>query len=151
RGEAPSRPIAPVADAAGRPANHVSISHVGPDPVWPRGHRRRGRLVDLAVSGPHRLTLVLRFADVGVATYASLRVVGPPAKSVTWVVEEPILLAALATLGEALPDPRESEARREAIDRALSLGSFAAPDTELELAYRLGVLLIAAPAWQLLR
>ena len=39
-------------------------------------------LVDVAV------TLVLRFADVGIATYASLRVVGQPARTVTWAVQE---------------------------------------------------------------
>ena len=47
------------------------------------------------MSEPDRLTLVLRFADVGIATYASLRIVGQPSRTVTWVVEEPILLAAL--------------------------------------------------------
>ena len=67
------------------------------------------------MSDPHRLTLVLRFADVGVATYASLRIIGQPSRSVTWAIEEPILLAALEELGDALPDPRESETRREAM------------------------------------
>jgi CHAT domain len=104
----------------------------------------------VAVSDSERLTLVLRFADVGVATYASLRVVGQPARTVTWVVEEPILLAALEELADALPDPHAAEDRREAVDRALSTGPFAAPATELMVAYRLGVLLIAAQAWQLL-
>jgi hypothetical protein len=37
------------------------------------------------MSGPDRLTLVLRFADVGIATYASLRVVGQPSRTVAWV------------------------------------------------------------------
>lgn len=104
----------------------------------------------MAVSDPQRVTLVLRFADVRVATYASLRVVGQPSRTVTWVVEEPILLAALAELADALPDPRASETRREAIGRALTRGPFAAPATELTVAYILGVLLIAAPGWQLL-
>ena len=49
-----------------------------------------------------------------------------------------------------LPEPRESESRRDAIERALSTGPFAAPDTELTVAYILGVLLIGAPGWQLL-
>jgi hypothetical protein len=49
----------------------------------------------VAVTGPQRQTLVLRFADVGVATYASLRVVGEPARTVTWVVEDANLIAAL--------------------------------------------------------
>lgn len=102
------------------------------------------------MSDADRLTLVLRFADVGVASYASLRVVGQPSKTVTWVVEEPILLAALQELAEALPEPRAAESRRDAIERALTRGPFAAPDTELTAAYVLGVLLIAATGWQLL-
>jgi CHAT domain len=107
-------------------------------------------VVDLAISDPDRLTLVLRFADVGVATYASLRVIGEPSQTVTWVVEEPLLLAALQELDDALPEPRASEGRHEAIERALARGPFAMPHTELTVAYILGVLLIASPAWQLL-
>jgi hypothetical protein len=102
------------------------------------------------MSDPDRLTLVLRFADVGIATYASLRVVGQPSRTVTWVVDEPILLAALRELDDALPEPRASESRRDAIERALTRGPFAAPGTELRIAYILGVLLIASPGWQLL-
>ena len=49
----------------------------------------------MVVTGLQRQTLILRFADVGVATYASLRVVGQPSRTVTWVVEEPTLVAAL--------------------------------------------------------
>ncbi len=97
-----------------------------------------------------RLTLVLRFADVGVATYASLRVVGQPWRTVAWVVDEPLLLTALSQLTDALPEPRESEGRRDAIERALSRGPFASPDTELTVAYILGLLLIGAAGWQLL-
>ncbi|WP_372509697.1 CHAT domain-containing protein [Mycobacterium alsense] len=95
-------------------------------------------------------TLVLRYADLGIATYASLRLVGHPAKTVNWVVEEPILLAALQELAEALPEPRGSESPRDAIERALARGPFAAPDTELTVAYILGVLLIDTRGWQLL-
>jgi hypothetical protein len=108
-------------------------------------------MVDMAVTEQSLATLVLRFADVGVATYGSLRVIGQPDKVVTWVIEEPILLAALDELAGALPDPAGDETRAQAIKRALSTGPFAAPETELELAYRLGVLLIAQPAWELLR
>jgi hypothetical protein len=97
-----------------------------------------------------RLTLVLRFADLGIATYASLRIVGQPSRTVTWVVEEPILLAALQELVEALPEPHGSESRHDAIERALARGAFSAPDTELTIAYILGVLLIGAAGWQLL-
>ena len=105
------------------------------------------------MNDPDRLTLVLRFADVGIATYASLRVVGQPSRTVTWVIEEPLLLAALRELDDALPEPRESESRRPniaAIERALTRGPFAAPHTELTVAYILGVLLIDSRGWQLL-
>jgi hypothetical protein len=102
------------------------------------------------MSDTDRLTLVLRFADVGIVTYASLRVVGQPSRTVNWVVEDPILLAALQELVGALPEPHGSESRRDAIERALTTGPFAAPDTELTIAYILGVLLIGAPGWQLL-
>lgn len=97
-----------------------------------------------------RLTLVLRYADVGIATYGSLRIVGQPAKTVNWVVEEPILLAAIQELTAALPEPHGTETRRDAIERALASGPFAAPDTELTVAYILGVLLIGQVGWQLL-
>ena len=95
-------------------------------------------------------TLVLRFADVGVATYASLRIVGQPDRTVTWVVHEPILLAALEELKGALPDPEGDETLADALDRALTRGPFATTRGELTLAYILGVLLISEPAWQLL-
>jgi hypothetical protein len=102
------------------------------------------------MSNPDRLTLVLRYADVGIATYASLRIVGQPGRTAAWVVEEPLLLAALQELDGALPEPHGSESRRDAIERALATGPFAAPDTELTLAYILGVLLIGTSGWQLL-
>lgn len=94
--------------------------------------------------------LVLRFADVGVATYASLRVVGRPERTVTWVVHEPILLAALEELKGALPDPEGDESLSEALNRALTRGPFATAQSELTLAYILGVLLISDTAWQLI-
>jgi hypothetical protein len=102
------------------------------------------------MSDPGRLTLVLRYADLGIATYASLRIVGQPSRTVAWVVEEPILLAALQELADALPEPRDSESRRDAIERALARGPFATPDAELTAAYILGVLLIGTAGWQLL-
>lgn len=95
-------------------------------------------------------TLVLRFADVGTATYGSLRVVGEPTRTLTWVIEEPLLLAALAELDAALPEPTSGESLADALARALTNGPFAAPDTELLVAYRLGVLLLSEAAWQLL-
>lgn len=96
------------------------------------------------------LTLVLRFADVGVATYASLRVVAEPSRTVTWVVEEPTVAAALERLAEALPDPREAETQREAVERAITTGPFASPSAELDLARVLGSQLLPASAWRLL-
>ncbi|KUI47858.1 hypothetical protein AU198_22520 [Mycobacterium sp. GA-1199] len=95
-------------------------------------------------------TLVLRFADVGVATYAALRVVGDPSRTVTWVVEQPDLVAAEQRLAEALPDPVGTENRRDALDRAITRGAFASPPTELDLARALGTRLIAPAGWQLL-
>ena len=102
------------------------------------------------MSGPDRLTLVLRYADLGICSYGSLRIVGQPSRTVAWVVEEPILLAALQELADALPEPHDSESRRDAIERALATGPFAMPETELTIAYILGVLLIGAAGWQLL-
>ena len=103
-------------------------------------------MVDVAVT----VTLVLRFADVGIATYASLRVVGEPSRTVTWVVDEQGLVAALDVLAEALPDPRESETRRDAVDRAITRGPFATPESERAIAITLGAQLLPAQAWQLL-
>lgn len=97
-----------------------------------------------------RPTLILRYADVGIATYASLRVVGSPDRTVTWVVEETILLAALDEVAGALPDPRGAESPVEALQRALSTGAFTTAATESMLAYRLGVLLLGPAGWRLL-
>jgi hypothetical protein len=104
-------------------------------------------MADVAVTAP---TLVLRFADVGIATYASLRVVGEPSRTVTWVVDEEGLVAALDMLADALPDPRESETRRDAVDRAITRGPFATPEYERAIASTLGAQLLPAQAWQLL-
>ena len=95
-------------------------------------------------------TLVLRFADVGIATYASLRVVGEPQRSVTWVVEEPHMAAVEAVLNPALPDPIGPETPAEAVERAVVTGAFATPDAELELARLLGSHLIGIAGWHLL-
>ena len=98
-----------------------------------------------------RPTLVLRYADVGIASYASLRMVGRPESTVTWVVEETILLAAQEEIVAALPDPRDGETALEALGRALSGGALTDTDAELTLAYRLGVLLISSAGWDLLQ
>lgn len=95
-------------------------------------------------------TLVMRFADVGVVTYASLRVVGEPTRSVTWVIEEPELHAVQNALDHALPDPGNAETPAEAIERALTAGPFADPERELELASGLGARLIGMDGWNLL-
>jgi hypothetical protein len=107
--------------------------------------------VAVTSSEPPRPSLVLRFADVGVATYASLRVVGRPERTLTWVIEEPLLLAALEELAGALPEPKPGETVADALGRALAAGPFAAQPSELTLAYRLGVLLVSDPAWALLQ
>ena len=60
----------------------------------------------MATTAPSSTTLVLRFADLGVATYGSLRIVGQPERTVTWVVEEPILLAAIEELQARCPIQR---------------------------------------------
>lgn len=104
----------------------------------------------MAVTAPERATLVLRFADVGIATYASLRVVGRPERTVTWVVEETAVLGAQEALASAVPDPSGSETRRDAVGRAVGRGAFAAPATELALARTLGAQLLPVAAWQLL-
>lgn len=95
-------------------------------------------------------TLVLKYADVGVATYASLRVIGDRSRTVTWVVEEPFLVAARAMMNTALPIPSGGETTAEALSRALTTGPFADPDTELRASYQLGLLLLSHEAWALL-
>jgi hypothetical protein len=105
---------------------------------------------DVAVTEAETATLVLRFADVGVATYASLRVVGEPSRTVTWVLDETALGAALDELTGALPDPIDDETRRVALERAITTGAFASPATEFTIARTLGTNLIAPDAWQLL-
>lgn len=101
---------------------------------------------DLAVTA----TLVLRFADVGVATYASLRVVGEPERTLKWVLEEPDLPAVYDALDKALPDPCGSESVAAAVERSLTGGPFADPKRELKFAKELGSHLIPKPAWNLL-
>ncbi|MGH3641255.1 MAG: CHAT domain-containing protein [Mycobacterium sp.] len=95
-------------------------------------------------------TLVLRFADVGVVTYASLRVVGEPTRSVKWVIEDPDLPAVYAALDNALPDPHGDETPADAIERSLTTGPFASPKHELKLARELGTRLIGMEGWTLL-
>lgn len=95
-------------------------------------------------------TLVLRFADVGVATYASLRRVGDPGDTVTWVVDQADLLEAVDRLRRALPDPVGEETRRDALERALTHGALSAPATETGLAQALGERLIAPQGWRLI-
>lgn len=95
-------------------------------------------------------TLVLRFADVGIATYVSLRVVGDPERSVTWVIEEPHMQAVEAVLNPALPDPIGTETSADAIERAVTTGAFATAEAELDLARLLGSHLIGIDGWQLL-
>ncbi|QCH25620.1 CHAT domain-containing protein [Mycobacteroides salmoniphilum] len=103
-------------------------------------------MVDVAVTD----TLVLRFADVGVATYASLRVVGEPSRTITWVVEQQAMETACDALNSALPDPSGAETALVAIERALTTGAFTSLDAEFDLAHMLGSELVAADGWRLL-
>jgi hypothetical protein len=109
---------------------------------------RRIGLGDVALS--RRRVLILRFADVGVATYASLRTVGEPSETVTWMIDGALVGDALDALAEALPEPVAGESIADAVARALTAGPFAAPQTEAALAERLGSVLLSEPAWRLL-
>lgn len=95
-------------------------------------------------------TLILRFADVGVATYASLRIVADPSRTVTWVIQSAQIRDGLDDLAAALPEPTPGESLTDALERALTTGPFAAADTEGELARRLGSALLSEQAWNLL-
>lgn len=104
-------------------------------------------MVDLAVSEP---VLVLRYADVGAAIYASLRVVGAPRSTLAWVVQQDAVAAVGELLTAALPDPAPAELLPTAIERALSTGSFATPAAEQRLAELLGEQLVSPAAWELI-
>ena len=109
-------------------------------------HRRRIGMGDVALTP----ALVLRFADVGVATYASLRVVGDPSRTVTWVIQATQIREGLDVLASALPEPTPGESVADAVARALTTGPFATPESELALAQSLGAALLSEPAWRLL-
>jgi hypothetical protein len=94
--------------------------------------------------------LVLRYADVGVATYASLRVVGASSRTVTWSVDEPTVLGVVQRLAATLPDPQASESLHDALGRAIAEGPFSSPDAEAALARDLGGQLVSADGWRLL-
>lgn len=101
----------------------------------------------MAVTAAH---LLLRYADVGVATYASLRVVGRPASTVTWVMDEAAMGTVRDLLTDALPDPRPQESIADAVQRAVTAGSFASHTSEQHLAEVLGEHLMPEAAWRLL-
>ena len=102
---------------------------------------------DMAIA---ETTLILRFADVGVATYASLRIVGDPSRTVTWVIQSAQVRDGLDDLATALPEPTPGESLTDALERALTTGPFADADTEAALARRLGSSLLSEQAWSLL-
>ncbi|MHA7664538.1 CHAT domain-containing protein [Mycolicibacterium sp. HS_4_1] len=104
----------------------------------------------MSVTDTTTTTLVLRFADIGIATYVSLRVVGSPERLVTWTVAEDVLLAVTTALAEALPDPLDGEHISAALARSLATGPFATVERERELARLLGALL-PDEAWDLVR
>ncbi|RZT14440.1 CHAT domain-containing protein [Mycobacterium sp. BK558] len=103
----------------------------------------------MAVTGAGPI-LVLRYADVGVATYGSLRVVGHRDTTVTWVIDESAMTTVHDLLADALPDPRAGENILDAVERAVAAGSFATPAAERHLAEVLGETLIPEPGWRLL-
>lgn len=103
----------------------------------------------MAVTVPEP-TLMLRYADVGVAIYASLRVIGRPHMTVTWVIEHTVIATVDELLAEALPDPRAGESPRKAIERAITAGPFATTADEQALATTLGEHLIPSAGWQLI-
>ncbi len=94
--------------------------------------------------------LLLRYADVGVATYASLRVVGRAEATVTWVMDEAAMGTVRDLLADALPDPRPQESTADAVQRAVTAGSFASHAAEQHLAEVLGETLMPEQAWRLL-
>ena len=74
-----------------------------------------------------------------VATYASLRVVGEPSRTVTWVIGRDCAWSPRCDeLTDALPDPIGAETRRDALERAITTGAFASPATEFAIARTLG-------------
>ena len=87
---------------------------------------------------------------MGVATYASLRIVGEPSQTVTWVIDGALIGDVLGELAGALPESVVGESIADAVARALTAGPFATPDTEAALALRLGSVLLSEPAWKLL-
>lgn len=103
----------------------------------------------MAVKSSAATVLVLRFADVGVATYASLRVVGALDRLVTWVIDDAQVRSVVDDLAAALPDPNPGEQIADALSRAFTRGPYAEPESERALAGRLGALL-ADRAWDLL-
>ena len=93
--------------------------------VRPARHRGRTRLVDVALTRP--TTLVLRFADVGVATYGSLRVVGEPVADRHLGGRGAADARARSTNSTArCPNPTPGESVADALARALATGPFAA-------------------------
>ncbi len=104
----------------------------------------------MPVTGTTTTTLVLRFADVGIATYVSLRVVGSPERLITWTLAEDVLLTVSSALAEALPDPLDGEHISDALARSLATGPYATVEREYELSRLLGALL-PKEAWDLVR
>lgn len=111
-------------------------------------HGSRDGLGHVGLNDHH--ALILRFADVGVATYASLRIVGEPSRTITWVVEGGLIDDLLDELAGALPEAMSGESIADAVGRALTTGPFATQEAEAALAQRLGSILLSEQAWGLL-
>lgn len=105
-------------------------------------------MADVAVIDSAPTVLVLRFADVGTATYASLRAVGAPDQLVTWVLDERRVQGASDDIAAALPEPGPGEQITDALARACAVGAYATVESERKLAGGLGSLL-SDEAWAL--
>jgi hypothetical protein len=83
-----------------------------------------------------RPALVLRYADVGIATYASLRIVGRPERTDTLGCrgDHPAYLRSPSSAGTAGSARRRDPS--EALQRALTVGAFTSSTREQTLAHR---------------
>ena len=110
----PARPAAAAADGPRHAADHEPLSRTGVSAIRPRHHRRRGRLVDVAVTDPS--------ADPGPALRRRRRRhVRQPARRRTAVADGHLggrgadSGCGTGELARALPDPHGSETQRDAV------------------------------------
>jgi hypothetical protein len=99
--------------------------------------------------GNGRTRLLLRFADLGVASYAAVRRIGRAQPLATWALDGAEVAELAALVAGALPVPGPDESPAEAAERAVTVGPLAEPDAEARLAAAIGRL-IPEPVWRLL-